>query len=71
VSNYLLLNPIQAAAFGLRSIVHVPKLQLDTVSALSVFCEKASMVSLIRCHRPHSSFKIFVGSLDLLVSDLC
>ncbi|XP_020248935.1 dihydrodipicolinate reductase-like protein CRR1, chloroplastic isoform X2 [Asparagus officinalis] len=36
-----------AAAFGLRSVVHVPKLQLDTVSALSGFCEKASMGCLI------------------------
>ncbi|XP_026662067.2 dihydrodipicolinate reductase-like protein CRR1, chloroplastic isoform X2 [Phoenix dactylifera] len=36
-------NVKQAAAFGLRSVVYVPKLQLDTVSALSAFCEKASM----------------------------
>ncbi|KAJ6838521.1 dihydrodipicolinate reductase-like protein CRR1, chloroplastic isoform X1 [Iris pallida] len=40
-------NVKQAAAFGLRSVVHVPKLQLDTVSALSAFCDKASMGCLI------------------------
>lgn len=40
-------NVKQAAAFGLRSVVYVPKLPLDTVSALSVFCEKASMGCLI------------------------
>lgn len=40
-----LLNS-QAAAFGLRSVVYVPKIQLDTVTALSDFCEKASMVRL-------------------------
>ncbi|XP_008795384.2 dihydrodipicolinate reductase-like protein CRR1, chloroplastic isoform X1 [Phoenix dactylifera] len=40
-------NVKQAAAFGLRSVVYVPKLQLDTVSALSAFCEKASMGCLV------------------------
>ncbi|KAJ1693436.1 hypothetical protein LUZ63_010134 [Rhynchospora breviuscula] len=40
-------NVKQAAAFGLSSVVYVPKLELGTVSALSVFCEKASMGCLI------------------------
>lgn len=35
----------KAAAFGLSSIVYVPKIELDTVTELSAFCEKASMVS--------------------------
>ncbi|KAK1324676.1 hypothetical protein QJS10_CPA01g02676 [Acorus calamus] len=37
----------QATAFGMKSVVYVPKLQLDTVSALSMFCEKASMGCLV------------------------
>ncbi|MQL79688.1 hypothetical protein Taro_012127 [Colocasia esculenta] len=40
-------NVKQAAAFGLGSVVYVPKIQLETVSALSTFCEKASMGCLI------------------------
>lgn len=36
----------QAAAFGLNSVVYVPKIELDTVTELSAFCEKASMVIL-------------------------
>jgi hypothetical protein len=36
----------QAAAFGLNSVVYVPKIELDTVTELSAFCEKASMVTL-------------------------
>uniref|UniRef100_A0A0F7CZ78 Dihydrodipicolinate reductase-like protein n=1 Tax=Habenaria pantlingiana TaxID=1498489 RepID=A0A0F7CZ78_9ASPA len=40
-------NVKQAAAFGLSSIVHVPKIELETVSALSSFCEKASMGCLV------------------------
>uniref|UniRef100_A0A0F7H0R6 Dihydrodipicolinate reductase-like protein n=1 Tax=Masdevallia picturata TaxID=125444 RepID=A0A0F7H0R6_9ASPA len=40
-------NVKQAAAFGLCSIVHVPKIELETVSALSAFCEKASMGCLV------------------------
>lgn len=40
-------NVKQAAAFGLRSVVYVPKIQLDTVTALSAFCEKASMGCLV------------------------
>lgn len=35
----------QATAFGMRSVVYVPHIQLETVSALSAFCDKASMVS--------------------------
>jgi len=37
----------QAAAFGLSSIVYVPKIELDTVTELSAFCEKASMGCLV------------------------
>ncbi|XAR66204.1 4-hydroxy-tetrahydrodipicolinate reductase [Bertholletia excelsa] len=40
-------NVKQATAFGMRSVVYVPRVKLDTVSALSVFCEKASMGCLI------------------------
>lgn len=36
---------IQATAFGMRSVVYVPRIKLETVAALSAFCEKASMVS--------------------------
>jgi hypothetical protein len=42
----------QAAAFGLSSVVYVPKIELDTVTELSAFCEKASMVN---CHRRATS----------------
>ncbi|XVF53669.1 hypothetical protein PTKIN_Ptkin05aG0117300 [Pterospermum kingtungense] len=37
-------NIKQATAFGLKSVVYVPRIKLDTVTALSAFCEKASMV---------------------------
>ncbi|XP_073001712.1 dihydrodipicolinate reductase-like protein CRR1, chloroplastic [Typha latifolia] len=40
-------NVKQAAAFGLSSVVYVPKIQLETVTELSGFCEKASMGCLI------------------------
>lgn len=40
-------NVKQATAFGMRSVVYVPWIKLDTVSALSAFCEKASMGCLI------------------------
>ncbi|XP_004308113.1 PREDICTED: putative 4-hydroxy-tetrahydrodipicolinate reductase 3, chloroplastic isoform X1 [Fragaria vesca subsp. vesca] len=40
-------NVKQATAFGMRSVVYVPKIKLDTVSALSAFCEKASMGCLV------------------------
>ncbi|PAN51935.1 hypothetical protein GQ55_9G641400 [Panicum hallii var. hallii] len=40
-------NVKQAAAFGLSSIVYVPKIELDTVTELSAFCEKASMGCLV------------------------
>ncbi|XP_051142439.1 dihydrodipicolinate reductase-like protein CRR1, chloroplastic [Andrographis paniculata] len=36
-------NVKQATAFGVKSVVHVPRMKMDTVSALSAFCEKASM----------------------------
>lgn len=40
----------QAAAFGLSSVVYVPKIELDTVAELSAFCEKASMVNSSSSH---------------------
>ncbi|CAL5364342.1 unnamed protein product [Camellia sinensis] len=40
-------NVKQATAFGMRSVVYVPRIKLDTVAALSAFCEKASMGCLI------------------------
>ncbi|CAN6484963.1 unnamed protein product [Victoria cruziana] len=40
-------NVKQATAFGLKSIVYVPGISLDTVAALSAFCEKASMGCLV------------------------
>ncbi|PKA46555.1 Putative 4-hydroxy-tetrahydrodipicolinate reductase 3, chloroplastic [Apostasia shenzhenica] len=40
-------NVKQAAAFGLNSVVYVPKIELETISALSAFCEKASMGCLV------------------------
>ncbi|KAL6005588.1 Dipeptidyl aminopeptidase BIII [Asimina triloba] len=40
-------NVKQATAFGMRSVVYVPRISLDTVAALSAFCEKASMGCLI------------------------
>ncbi|XP_058111079.1 dihydrodipicolinate reductase-like protein CRR1, chloroplastic isoform X2 [Magnolia sinica] len=39
-------NVKQAMAFGMRSVVYVPRISVDTVTTLSSFCEKASMVSL-------------------------
>ncbi|XP_065870246.1 dihydrodipicolinate reductase-like protein CRR1, chloroplastic isoform X2 [Euphorbia lathyris] len=40
-------NVKQATAFGMKSIVYVPRIKPDTVAALSALCEKASMGSLI------------------------
>ncbi|CAN6564988.1 unnamed protein product [Malus baccata var. baccata] len=40
-------NVKQATAFGMRSVVYVPKIKLDTVSALSALCDKASMGCLV------------------------
>ncbi|XP_039025484.1 dihydrodipicolinate reductase-like protein CRR1, chloroplastic [Hibiscus syriacus] len=37
-------NVKQTTAFGLKSVVYVPRIKADTISALSAFCEKASMV---------------------------
>jgi len=37
----------QAAAFGLSSVVYVPKIEMDTVTELSAFCDKASMGCLV------------------------
>lgn len=38
-------NVKQATAFGINSVVYVPRVKLETITALSAFCEKASMVS--------------------------
>lgn len=40
-------NVKQATAFGMRSVVYVPRIKLDSVGALSAFCDKASMGCLI------------------------
>ncbi|KAM7504713.1 hypothetical protein LguiB_003617 [Lonicera macranthoides] len=40
-------NVKQATAFGIRSVVYVPRIKQDTVMALSMFCEKATMGCLI------------------------
>ncbi|PNX74598.1 dihydrodipicolinate reductase chloroplastic-like [Trifolium pratense] len=40
-------NVKQATAFGMKSVVYVPRIELDTVAALSAFCEKASMQTAI------------------------
>ncbi|XP_068635872.1 dihydrodipicolinate reductase-like protein CRR1, chloroplastic [Aristolochia californica] len=40
-------NVKQATAFGMRSVVHVPNINIDTVVELSGFCEKASMGCLV------------------------
>uniref|UniRef100_A0A803PS20 Dihydrodipicolinate reductase N-terminal domain-containing protein n=1 Tax=Cannabis sativa TaxID=3483 RepID=A0A803PS20_CANSA len=40
-------NVKQAIAFGMNSVVYVPRIKPDTISALSAFCEKASMGCLV------------------------
>ncbi|CAI0404232.1 unnamed protein product [Linum tenue] len=40
-------NVKQATAFGMRSVVYVPRIKVDTVGALSAFCDKASMGCLV------------------------
>ncbi|KAJ1402513.1 hypothetical protein SESBI_27920 [Sesbania bispinosa] len=40
-------NVKQATAFGMKSVVYVPRIKLDTVAALSALCEKASMGVLV------------------------
>ncbi|CAM8965243.1 unnamed protein product [Rhodiola kirilowii] len=40
-------NVKQATAFGMKSVVYVPRIKPDTVSALSALCEKASMGCLV------------------------
>ncbi|OIW06626.1 hypothetical protein TanjilG_04020 [Lupinus angustifolius] len=40
-------NVKQATAFGMKSVVYVPRIKSDTVAALSAFCEKASMGVLV------------------------
>ncbi|CAA3001677.1 dihydrodipicolinate reductase CRR1, chloroplastic [Olea europaea subsp. europaea] len=40
-------NVKQATAFGMNSVVYVPRIKMETVSTLSAFCEKASMGCLV------------------------
>uniref|UniRef100_A0A8I7BEX2 Dihydrodipicolinate reductase n=1 Tax=Hordeum vulgare subsp. vulgare TaxID=112509 RepID=A0A8I7BEX2_HORVV len=40
-------NVKQATAFGLSSVVYVPKIEMDTITELSAFCDKASMGCLV------------------------
>ncbi|XP_042511222.1 dihydrodipicolinate reductase-like protein CRR1, chloroplastic isoform X2 [Macadamia integrifolia] len=40
-------NVKQATAFGMKSVVYVPRLNLDTVTSLSALCEKATMGCLV------------------------
>ncbi|EEF51441.1 dihydrodipicolinate reductase-like protein CRR1, chloroplastic isoform X2 [Ricinus communis] len=40
-------NVKQATAFGMKSIVYVPRIKVDTIAALSALCEKASMGCLV------------------------
>uniref|UniRef100_A0A0F7H0V2 Dihydrodipicolinate reductase-like protein n=1 Tax=Hypseocharis bilobata TaxID=253189 RepID=A0A0F7H0V2_9ROSI len=40
-------NVKQATAFGMKSVVYVPRINPDTISALSALCEKASMGCLV------------------------
>ncbi|KAE8776148.1 putative dihydrodipicolinate reductase 3, chloroplastic [Hordeum vulgare] len=40
-------NVKQAAAFGLSSVVYIPKIEMDTITELSAFCDKASMGCLV------------------------
>ncbi|KAJ3682105.1 hypothetical protein LUZ60_014678 [Juncus effusus] len=40
-------NVKQTAAFGLSSVVYVPKIEMETIAALSAFCEKASSGCLV------------------------
>ncbi|XP_019239396.1 PREDICTED: dihydrodipicolinate reductase-like protein CRR1, chloroplastic isoform X1 [Nicotiana attenuata] len=40
-------NVKQATAFGMNSVVYVPRIKQETVMALSMFCEKASMGCLV------------------------
>uniref|UniRef100_I1P6W5 Dihydrodipicolinate reductase N-terminal domain-containing protein n=1 Tax=Oryza glaberrima TaxID=4538 RepID=I1P6W5_ORYGL len=47
--SYIVKWDCEAAAFGLNSVVYVPNIELDTVTELSAFCEKASMVAWT-CH---------------------
>ncbi|KZV36494.1 dihydrodipicolinate reductase 3, chloroplastic-like [Dorcoceras hygrometricum] len=37
----------KATAFGMKSVVYVPRIKMETISALSDFCEKASMGCLV------------------------
>ncbi|KAL1533158.1 Dipeptidyl aminopeptidase BIII [Salvia divinorum] len=40
-------NVKQATAFGMKTVVYVPRINMETVSALSAFCEKATMGCLV------------------------
>ncbi|KAK7270514.1 hypothetical protein RIF29_23720 [Crotalaria pallida] len=40
-------NVKQATAFGMKSVVYLPRIKSETIAALSAFCEKASMGVLV------------------------
>ncbi|KAB1210745.1 putative 4-hydroxy-tetrahydrodipicolinate reductase 3, chloroplastic [Morella rubra] len=40
-------NVKQATAFGMKSVVYVPRIRPDTINALSALCDKASMGCLV------------------------
>jgi chloroplast NAD(P)H dehydrogenase len=40
-------NVKQATAFGMKSVVYVPRIKPETVSALSALCDKATMGCLV------------------------
>lgn len=41
----MIFDLIKATAFGMKSVVYVPRIKPETVSALSALCDKATMVS--------------------------
>jgi chloroplast NAD(P)H dehydrogenase len=41
----MISESIKATAFGMKSVVYVPRIKPETVSALSALCDKATMVS--------------------------
>ena len=59
----------QATAFGLKSVVGVPGLDMDAVGALSSFCEKASTVSngeLASLFMSTTKLNVAIGKLSLV-----
>ncbi|KAE8681483.1 putative 4-hydroxy-tetrahydrodipicolinate reductase 3 [Hibiscus syriacus] len=51
-------NVKQTTAFGLKSVVYVPRIKADTISALSAFCEKASMQAAISASFHYNNVEI-------------